>query len=81
MSTPSTSLPAKRSITRARWVGPSAVVVARSTLSSTRESAVFTDCPPGPEDRLNRHRSSRSGTTTERVTRSGPVMPVSMGAT
>jgi hypothetical protein len=34
---------------------------------------VLTDCPPGPEDRLKRHRSSRSGTTTDRVTRRGPA--------
>jgi len=30
---------------------------------------VLTDWPPGPDDRLNRQRSSRPGTTTERVTR------------
>src|SRR5215211_7312984 len=70
--TPSTSRRESRSITRARWIGPSALVPATSTLRSTRESAVLTDWPPGPEERLNRHVSSRSGITTERVTRNGP---------
>ena len=73
VSTPSTSRFASRSSARARCTGPSAVVVERSRLSSARESAVLTDCPPGPEERLNRHRSSRSGTRTERLTRRGPT--------
>src|SRR5512132_4371451 len=70
--TPSTSRRESRSSTRARWTGPSALVLATSRLSSTRESAVLTDWPPGPDERLNRHASSRSGITTERVTRNGP---------
>jgi hypothetical protein len=74
VSTPSTSRRSSRSRARARNPGSSALVVVMSRLSSTRESAVFTDCPPGPGDRLKRHRSSRSGTTTESVTRRGPAM-------
>ena len=69
VSTPSTRRRSSRSRARARKLGSSALVVVMSRLSSTRESAVFTDCPPGPGDRLKRHRSSRSGTTTESVTR------------
>ena len=78
VNTPSTRRPERRMRARARCRGPSAVVAPRSRLSSTRESAVFTDWPPGPDDRLKRHRSSPSGTTTERVTRSGPAMRGSM---
>jgi hypothetical protein len=74
VSTPPTNLPESRSSARDRCTGPSAVVPATSRLSSTRESAVFTDWPPGPDERLNRHRSSRSGIRIERVTRSGPSM-------
>src|SRR4030095_14683363 len=48
------------------------LVPATSRLSSTRESAVLTDWPPAPDERLKRHVSSRSGITTERVTRNGP---------
>src|SRR5262249_59518881 len=62
---------------RARWIGPNAPLVATSKLSSTRESAVFTLWPPGPDEWLNRHRSSPSGITIERLTRSGPIAAVS----
>ena len=36
---------------------------ATSNDSSTRESVVFTPCPPGPEERENRQCSSRAGST------------------
>lgn len=42
-----------------------------SKSNSTRESVVFTACPPGPDERENRQTSSDSGITLER-TRSGP---------
>jgi hypothetical protein len=37
--------------------------------SSTRLSVVFTDCPPGPDDRENRSRSSAAGITSQLFTR------------
>ena len=54
--------------------GPKALVLATSTLSSTRVSAVLTDCPPGPDEWLNLQRNSRVGTRIERLMRSGPTM-------
>src|SRR5690625_4921967 len=47
--------------TRRRWVSLSALVVARSRLSCTRESVVLTPCPPGPEAWENRSTSSAAG--------------------
>lgn len=61
MMAPSTRRPTSRSIARCRSVGGSAPVVARFHRSSTRESAVFTDCPPGPLDREKRHINSLRG--------------------
>jgi len=78
VSTPSTRRPARRSNARVRCTGPKALVLATSRLSSTRESAVLTDCPPGPDEWLNLQRSSPSGTTIDRLTRRGPTMPGSM---
>ena len=49
---------------RARCSGVSAVLAARSQLSCTRESAVFTPWPPGPEAWVKRSTSSASGITT-----------------
>jgi DNA-binding transcriptional ArsR family regulator len=69
--TPPTSRPARRSSARARRVGPNAAELATSKSNSTRESVVFTPCPPGPDDRENRQTNSDSGITLER-TRSGP---------
>lgn len=69
--TPSTSRPARRSSARARRDGPKAEELAMSKSNSTRESVVFTACPPGPDERENRQTSSDSGITLER-TRSGP---------
>ena len=74
VSTPSTSRPESRSSARLRCTGPRALVFATSTLSSTRVSAVLTDCPPGPDEWLNLQRNSRVGTRIERLTRSGPTM-------
>ena len=45
---------------------------AGATDSSTRESAVLTPCPPGPEERENRQLSAAAGTTTEPVTARSP---------
>ncbi len=39
-----------------------------STLSWTRESVVFTPCPPGPDDRENRSVTASLGTTSPRGT-------------
>ncbi len=61
VSTPSTRRPLRRSRSRSRWSGERTAEAAASHTSSTRESAVFTPCPPGPEDRENRHDSSESG--------------------
>ena len=72
--TPSTSRPPSPSIARARWVAESAREPATSNDSSTRESAVFTDCPPGPDDRLKRHRSSDAGIAIDAVTCRGSSM-------
>ena len=44
-------LPESRAMARSRWTSLSAVVVPRSRLSCTRESAVLTLWPPGPEAR------------------------------
>jgi hypothetical protein len=41
--------------------------LATSKSNSTRESVVFTPCPPGPDDRENRQTNSDSGITLERV--------------
>jgi hypothetical protein len=38
-------------------------------MSSARESAVFTPCPPGPDDRENRQDSSDSGIVSPESTR------------
>ena len=51
-----------RSRARSRWTSLSAVVVPRSRLSCTRESAVLTLWPPGPEARENCSTSSPAGT-------------------
>ena len=69
--TPSTSRPARRSSARARRDGPKAEELATSKSNSTRESVVFTPCPPGPDERENRQTNSDSGITLER-TRTGP---------
>lgn len=79
VSTPSTSRVARRSVARSRCTGDSAEEAVRSQDSSTRESDVLTDCPPGPPDRENRQRSSDPGITREpRTGRSldtGPACP------
>src|SRR5262249_31954995 len=57
-----------------------AALASRFQRSSTRESAVLTDCPPGPPERENRQVSSPGGIVIDRVTRSpaGSVMCTSM---
>lgn len=55
-------LGASRSSTRVRWMSFNAVVVLTSRWSCTRESAVLTLWPPGPEERENCSTSSRAGT-------------------
>src|SRR3954470_1639471 len=64
VTTPSTSRDCNRSSARALSTSLNADVLATSKLSSTRLSVVFTDCPPGPLDRENRHPSPASGITT-----------------
>src|SRR5699024_6009942 len=56
------SFPDSSASTRLRWISSNAVVVARSRLSWTRESAVLTPWPPGPEAWENCSCSSASGT-------------------
>jgi hypothetical protein len=67
VSTPSTSLPPRARNARSLSTGGSADVAARSKESSTRLSAVFTDCPPGPGDREKRHDNSAGGITAPRT--------------
>lgn len=62
VSTVPESLSASRSRARSRWTSLRAVVVPRSRLSCTRESAVLTLWPPGPEERENCSTSSPAGT-------------------
>jgi hypothetical protein len=71
VSTPSTSLPARVRNARSLSSGGSEDVAARSKESSTRLSAVFTDCPPGPGDREKRHDSSAGGITAPRTLTGG----------
>lgn len=61
VSTVPALLSASWSTTRLRWVSFSAVVVAKSKLSCTRESVVLTPWPPGPEERENCSTSSLAG--------------------
>ena len=68
VSTPPTRRPLSRSRTRSRCSGERTADPAASHASSTRESAVFTPCPPGPDDRENRHESSDSGIVTPAAT-------------
>src|SRR5579875_1290694 len=68
VSTPSVSLPESASSARSFSRGGSAFDPARSNESSTLVSAVFTDCPPGPEDRENLQVSSSGGTRLPRTT-------------
>ena len=76
--TPSTRRPDRRCKARSRRVGERTGEPARSQDSSTRESVVLTDCPPGPLDRENRQRSSPSGITTDGSTcRSPGTVPAS----
>jgi len=51
--------------------------LARSKMSSTRESVVFTPWPPGPDERENRHESSERGIVTDpRTTISSAMAPI-----
>lgn len=61
VSTPPTNRPASRSIALAFSPGESKSEPARSQDNSTRESVVFTPCPPGPLEREKRQFSSPSG--------------------
>ena len=61
---PSTSWPVNRCKARCRRGAGSEGVVARGNTNSTRESVVFTLCPPGPEEREKRHTSSLAGIAT-----------------
>ncbi len=61
VSTPLVSRPSSRVSSRARWWSPSAAELPTSQLSSTLLSVVLTDCPPGPDERLNRSTSSPAG--------------------
>ena len=67
--TPSTTRLLRRSRSRSRWSGERTGEPATSHTSSARESAVFTPCPPGPDDRENRHDSSDSGIVSPESTR------------
>jgi hypothetical protein len=65
--TPPVSRPARAFSARSLSTGGSDVVAARSKDSSTRLSAVLTDCPPGPGDLEKRQDSSSGGITTPRT--------------
>jgi hypothetical protein len=67
VSTPPASLPASARSARSLSSGGSADVEARSKDSSTRLSAVLTDCPPGPGDLEKRQDSSPGGISTSRT--------------
>src|SRR5262245_5769845 len=54
VSTPSTSRLPSRCTARVFSDSGSAALASRFQRSSTRESAVLTDCPPGPPERENR---------------------------
>lgn len=73
--TPLTNRVVRRCRARSLSRSGSAVLASRSKLSSTRESAVLTDCPPGPLARLNRHLSSARGTTTSSLIRTPSCTP------
>lgn len=62
VSTVPDSRVASRSRAKVRWASVSAVVVPMSRLSCTRESAVLTPWPPGPDACENCSRSSPAGT-------------------
>jgi len=66
---PSASRAASRDSARVRSRSGSDGERAMSKDSSTRLSVVFTDCPPGPDDRENRSRSSAAGITSQLFTR------------
>ena len=53
----------QRRSARARWASLSTAEARRSSSSSTRESVVLTDWPPGPGDFEKRSTSSPDGTT------------------
>jgi hypothetical protein len=65
--TPPASLPDRARSARSLSTGGSADVAAKSKESSTRLSAVLTDCPPGPGDLEKRHDSSPGGITAPRM--------------
>lgn len=62
--TPSASRAARRSRARALWASSRDVVVEMSRLSWTRESEVFTPCPPGPDECEKRSVNSEAGIVT-----------------
>jgi hypothetical protein len=72
--TPLDNRPASAASARSRRTGGSAVVLARSKESSAWLSVVFTDWPPGPDDRENRQDSSSGGIVMPRTVTS-IVMP------
>jgi len=69
VSIPSTIRPLARSRSCSRCTGERTEDPATSHTSSTRESAVFTPCPPGPDERENRQESSDSGIVSPASTR------------
>jgi hypothetical protein len=79
VSTPSTRRLLRRSRSRSRWSEERTPERATSHTSSARESAVFTPCPPGPDDRENRHDSSDSGIVSRESTRSPGRWAAGMG--
>lgn len=60
---PSTSRPASALRPRERWVSVKAEEFSRSNSNSTLLSVVFTDWPPGPDEREKRSFSSAAGRT------------------
>ncbi len=70
---PSTSAAPRRRRARDRCASVSAVELARSHVSSTRESVVLTCWPPAPDEREKRHVSSAAGIVTVGPTRTSSM--------
>lgn len=74
---PAVSRGPSRCIARSRSDSGMLGDVARSKMSCTRESVVFTPWPPGPDDRENRQDSSERGIVTDpRTTISSAMTPI-----
>jgi hypothetical protein len=76
VSTPSASRFSSRPSARRRAQSGSVGDRRTSNESSTRLSVVFTDCPPGPDEREKRSRSSLAGMISQLFTRNSSATPL-----